>query len=104
MNYGMPAARHFQKTTLTLAADNFTGVFSGQSSLKADIQQLINRMERDEFDLIAVGRALISDADWVAKIRDGNSASMKNFDAGRRSATCRRRASLAIVPTQTLGR
>jgi 2,4-dienoyl-CoA reductase-like NADH-dependent reductase (Old Yellow Enzyme family) len=29
-------------------------------------------MERHEFDLIAVGRALISDPQWVAKVRDGH--------------------------------
>jgi 2,4-dienoyl-CoA reductase-like NADH-dependent reductase (Old Yellow Enzyme family) len=38
-------------------------------------------MARDEFDLIAVGRALISDAGWVAKIKSGDKADLKGFDA-----------------------
>ncbi|MBW1212141.1 hypothetical protein ACQV2E_03135 [Pantoea allii] len=38
-------------------------------------------MERDEFDLIAVGRALISNSDWVKKIREGNVGMLKGFDA-----------------------
>ncbi|CCE08143.1 putative oxidoreductase (fragment) [Bradyrhizobium sp. STM 3843] len=38
-------------------------------------------MARDEFDLIAVGRALISDAEWVAKVKDDDKASLKGFDA-----------------------
>jgi 2,4-dienoyl-CoA reductase-like NADH-dependent reductase (Old Yellow Enzyme family) len=32
---------------------------------------LIERLEREEFDLIAVGRALLADPEWVNKIRDG---------------------------------
>jgi 2,4-dienoyl-CoA reductase-like NADH-dependent reductase (Old Yellow Enzyme family) len=38
-------------------------------------------MERDEFDLIAVGRALISNPDWVARIREGDAAKVKGFEA-----------------------
>ena len=38
-------------------------------------------MERDEFDLIAVGRALISDPEWVAKVRAGDAAGLKGFEA-----------------------
>jgi len=37
-------------------------------------------MERGEFDLIAVGRALISDARWVERIQSGDWASLKGFD------------------------
>ncbi|MNY68858.1 NADH:flavin oxidoreductase / NADH oxidase family protein [compost metagenome] len=35
------------------------------------IGALVERLEREEFDLIAVGRALLADPDWVNKIRDG---------------------------------
>jgi 2,4-dienoyl-CoA reductase-like NADH-dependent reductase (Old Yellow Enzyme family) len=37
-------------------------------------------MERGEFDLIAVGRALLSDPQWVAKVRDGRSDELRDFD------------------------
>jgi 2,4-dienoyl-CoA reductase-like NADH-dependent reductase (Old Yellow Enzyme family) len=40
---------------------------------------LVHRLERNEFDLIAVGRALLSDPAWVTKVRDRDLASMKNF-------------------------
>lgn len=53
--------------------------YSGQGSDPVGLERLVERMERDEFDLIAVGRALISDADWVAKIRSGESG-LKGFD------------------------
>ena len=37
-------------------------------------------MERGEFDLIAVGRALLSDPQWVEKVRDGRRDEIRDFD------------------------
>jgi 2,4-dienoyl-CoA reductase-like NADH-dependent reductase (Old Yellow Enzyme family) len=37
-------------------------------------------MEREEFDLIAVGRVLLSDKDWVAKVEQGDYADLKGFN------------------------
>jgi len=37
-------------------------------------------MEKDEFDLIAVGRALITDPDWLLKIKEGRLDELKAFD------------------------
>jgi 2,4-dienoyl-CoA reductase-like NADH-dependent reductase (Old Yellow Enzyme family) len=59
----------------------FIAAFGGEGSTSVGLGQLLDRMERDEFDLIAVGRALISDPKWVAKIRDGDTADLKGFDA-----------------------
>ena len=36
-------------------------------------------MERGDFDLIAVGRALLQDPDWVVKIRDGRVDELQAF-------------------------
>jgi len=36
-------------------------------------------MRSGEFDLIAVGRALISDRDWPVKIRDGRWSELQPF-------------------------
>jgi len=44
------------------------------------LDALMSRMRADEFDLIAVGRALISDPDWPNKLRDGQAAAMLPFD------------------------
>lgn len=63
-----------------LEAD-FMGAFGGEGSSTARLDKLIERMERDEFDLIAVGRALISDPDWVEKVRTGSFSALKDFDA-----------------------
>ncbi|SFL48614.1 NADH:flavin oxidoreductase [Shimia aestuarii] len=37
----------------------------------ASIDNLIERLERDEFDLVAVGRALIANPDWANKVANG---------------------------------
>jgi len=62
-------------------AEDFMGAFGGESSTTARLDNLIERMERDEFDLIAVGRALIGDPAWTEKVRMGNSSALKGFDA-----------------------
>jgi 2,4-dienoyl-CoA reductase-like NADH-dependent reductase (Old Yellow Enzyme family) len=53
-------------------AGDFMGAFTGESSTTVGLDQLVVRMERDEFDLIAVGRALISNPQWAAKVRAGD--------------------------------
>lgn len=60
---------------------DFMTAFSGGSSTSVGIDRLVSRMERDEFDLIAVGRALISDPQWVAKVREGHTDALKGFEA-----------------------
>lgn len=53
-----------------LSAD-FFGSFANQETSTTDLGDLEERMARGEFDMIAVGRALISNPDWVEKIREG---------------------------------
>lgn len=50
---------------------DFFGTFRGQETHATDLGDLEERMARDEFDLIAVGRALIANPDWVVKVREG---------------------------------
>ncbi|RUA03581.1 MAG: 12-oxophytodienoate reductase [Deltaproteobacteria bacterium] len=38
---------------------------------KKTIRYLLERLERDEFDLIAIGRSLLADPEWVTKVIDG---------------------------------
>ncbi|MFS2161170.1 NADH:flavin oxidoreductase [Pseudomonas sp. Pseusp122] len=56
--------------------DTFT---TGQSSSPASLDNLVQRLERNEFDLIAVGRALLSDPRWVSKVQGGDRASLEDF-------------------------
>ena len=43
------------------------------------ITDLVRRFERGDFDLISVGRSLIGDPDWVAKMSDGRGAEIRPF-------------------------
>jgi len=61
-------------------ADDFFGSFRGQASQASGLDALVARMERGEFDLIAVGRALLSDPRWVEKVRDGRGGEIAGFD------------------------
>ena len=57
----------------------FFGAFAGKGAEAQPLDKLVARMEREEFDLIAVGRALISDPAWVRHVQGGQSP--KGFDA-----------------------
>ncbi len=58
----------------------FLGAFRGQGSEVAPIDGLTKRMENDEFDMIAVGRAILSDPEWVLKIKEGRTNELHPFD------------------------
>ena len=57
------------------------GAFMGESSQPTGLDRLVKRMERGEFDLIAVGRALLSDPAWARKVRDADLDALKGFEA-----------------------
>lgn len=57
------------------------GAFKGESSQPTDLDRLVTRMEKGEFDLIAVGRALLSDPAWARKVRDTEFHALKGFEA-----------------------
>ena len=59
---------------------DFIAGFGGEGSSPATLDRLLERLARDEFDLVAVGRALIVDPDWVQKVRDGRFGELKGFD------------------------
>jgi 2,4-dienoyl-CoA reductase-like NADH-dependent reductase (Old Yellow Enzyme family) len=46
----------------------------------ASLEPLMKRFAGGEFDLVAVGRVLLANPDWVAKMRDGRDAELKTFD------------------------
>jgi 2,4-dienoyl-CoA reductase-like NADH-dependent reductase (Old Yellow Enzyme family) len=57
----------------------FIASFGGESSKPASLDELSRRFDRGDFDLVAVGRALISDPDWALKVRDGRTAELSDF-------------------------
>jgi len=59
--------------------DDFISWFGGAATGVRGIDDLIARLEAGEFDLVAVGRALIADPAWAAKIRDGRASDITTF-------------------------
>jgi 2,4-dienoyl-CoA reductase-like NADH-dependent reductase (Old Yellow Enzyme family) len=58
----------------------FVASYGGEASVPTGIDALIARMERGEFAMAAVGRALIADPQWLQKMRNGDLASLRGFD------------------------
>ncbi|REK76884.1 NADH:flavin oxidoreductase [Paenibacillus paeoniae] len=54
-----------------LEGDVTTFFSAGSGSGNASLDGLIPKLENQEFDLVAIGRALLADPAWVSKIRDG---------------------------------
>ena len=45
----------------------------------ASLEKLLERLNNDEFDLVAVGRALLVDPDWAVKVREGRESDILPF-------------------------
>ncbi|PJE93911.1 12-oxophytodienoate reductase [Streptomyces carminius] len=69
-------------TVGSVGLDNeFFNAFQGKGSGVADIGALLERAERDEFDLVSVGRSLLGDPEWAAKVLAGRFGELRPFDA-----------------------
>ena len=60
---------------------DFLNAFAGQGTEKTDLAELMRRLDNEEFDLVAVGRAILQDHQWVKKIKDGNVEELLDFSA-----------------------
>jgi 2,4-dienoyl-CoA reductase-like NADH-dependent reductase (Old Yellow Enzyme family) len=58
---------------------DFFGTFTGETTETAGLDHLLRLFDRGDFDLVGVGRALISNPDWVTQLRNGNQAALKAF-------------------------
>jgi 2,4-dienoyl-CoA reductase-like NADH-dependent reductase (Old Yellow Enzyme family) len=52
----------------------------GATSEPASIDRLLEMMDRGDFDLVAVGRALIANPDWPKVVRSGDTADLQPFN------------------------
>ncbi len=57
----------------------FTATYGGEVSTPASLDRLVEMMERGDFDLIAVGRALLQDPQWAEKVRTGRTDELQEF-------------------------
>lgn len=62
-----------------LKGGDFIQSYKGESAEVGELGELEARLARDEFDLVAVGRALITDAAWAAKVRDKRFTELEPF-------------------------
>ena len=58
---------------------DFMGSFAGESSNVSSLDGLLERLENDEFDLVAVGRALLTDPEWPKKVQAGKLHELQPF-------------------------
>ncbi len=62
-------------------SSDFIGAFMGSGSEQRPLDDLEERLSRGEFDLVAVGRALLQDPEWAVKVRDGRHDELKDYSA-----------------------
>ncbi|MFF9362738.1 NADH:flavin oxidoreductase [Streptomyces griseoluteus] len=60
---------------------DFTGAFQGEGSPVKGIDDLLDGFEREEYDMVAIGRALLQDPEWAAKVLAGRLDELKPYDA-----------------------
>ena len=73
------------KPTITVGSvglnEDFFGAFAGKDSSTRSIDDLIERLDKGEFDLVAVGRALLQDPQWANKIQQGDINKLNTFSS-----------------------
>lgn len=60
---------------------DFQKAFQGEGAGVKGIDDLLDRLESEEFDLVAIGRALLQDPAWAAKVLDGRFDELGPYDA-----------------------
>jgi 2,4-dienoyl-CoA reductase-like NADH-dependent reductase (Old Yellow Enzyme family) len=70
-------------TAITVGSVGLTGdvyeSFAGKSAQTASLDDLLTRLERGDFDLVAVGRPLLQDAAWLDKVRENRLDTIADF-------------------------
>ena len=53
--------------------------FHGETAKRRPLDELVRRFEAGEFDLVAVGRTLLADPQWINKVREGREDEMSDL-------------------------
>ncbi|MEV5845907.1 NADH:flavin oxidoreductase [Streptomyces sp. NPDC051985] len=73
------------KPTITVGSvgldGDFIKGFMGEGSPVKGIDDLLDSLERDEYDMVAIGRALLQDPEWAAKVLAGRTEELSAYDA-----------------------
>ena len=59
---------------------DFIAAYGGEGSKPASLDELIRRLERGDFDLVAVGRAVLQDPQWAVKVHEGRRDELMDFE------------------------
>ncbi len=62
-------------------SSDFIGAFQGEDSKTQPINLAVERLAKGEFDMLAVGRALLQDPFWAQKIKEGRTDELLPYDA-----------------------
>ena len=83
LNFAGWAKKLTGKATITVGSiglsGDFLAAFQGEASTPSSLDELLRRFDRGDFDLVAVGRALIADEAWTRKIDEGRTAELRGF-------------------------
>lgn len=60
---------------------DFIYAFAGQGAGQRSMDDLEARLDRGEFDLVGVGRALLQDPEWATKVKEGRVSEIADYDA-----------------------
>ncbi|MFE4966884.1 NADH:flavin oxidoreductase [Streptomyces sp. NPDC056660] len=60
---------------------DFIKGFAGEGSPVRGIEDLLDSLEREEYDMVAVGRAILQDPEWAAKVLAGRTQELNSYDA-----------------------
>jgi 2,4-dienoyl-CoA reductase-like NADH-dependent reductase (Old Yellow Enzyme family) len=60
---------------------DFLKGFQGEGAPVKGIDSLLDRLEAEEFDMVAVGRALLQDPEWAAKVLSDRYSELEPYDA-----------------------
>ncbi len=84
LNFAGWAKKLTGKPSITVGSIGLSGeflaAFQGEASTPSNLDELMRRFDRGDFDLVAVGRALLADANWAHKIDAGHFAELVGFD------------------------
>ena len=68
--------------SVTLGTDLLSSRDSADSVPVTGIGELLDRLERGEFDLVAIGRALLANPDWAVKVKAGALGDLRPYGPG----------------------
>ena len=67
--------------SVSLDNEMISTLLEGGAAGSSDLSEIVRRLEKDEFEFVAVGRALISNPDWARLVAAGRTADLRPFSA-----------------------